>query len=190
MVAEKIICKSILEYQIKRWRGLTKATYTIFLTGRSAFLGRVLSDSCYKLKKVWKCITLLRICFPSEIGTIIYSLGRFPSQADLHNFIAEVEEDQTGYIHLDRFLPAMTKVLMERKFPPICEEVLLQAFEVLDKEKKGFLDPDDLSQYMMEEGEAFTQEEMDEMLTALTDHETNLIYSKDLLNHLILDPEV
>ncbi|XP_019747036.1 dynein regulatory complex protein 8 [Hippocampus comes] len=125
-----------------------------------------------------------------EIGTIIYSLGRFPSQADLHNFIAEVEEDQTGYIHLDRFLPAMTKVLMERKFPPICEEVLLQAFEVLDKEKKGFLDPDDLSQYMMEEGEAFTQEEMDEMLTALTDHETNLIYSKDLLNHLILDPEV
>lgn len=27
----------------------------------------------------------------------------------------QVEEDQTGYIHLDRFLPAMTKVLMERK---------------------------------------------------------------------------
>ncbi|XP_054626834.1 dynein regulatory complex protein 8 isoform X2 [Dunckerocampus dactyliophorus] len=125
-----------------------------------------------------------------EIGTIIYSLGCFPTQADLHNFIAEVEEDQTGYIHLDRFLPAMTTVLLEHKFPPISEDVLLQAFEVLDIEKKGFLDPDDLSQYMTEEGEAFTQEEMDEMLTALTDHETNLIYSKDLLNHLILDPEV
>ncbi|XP_077420312.1 dynein regulatory complex protein 8 [Vanacampus margaritifer] len=127
-----------------------------------------------------------------EIGTIIYSLGRFPSQADLHNFIADVEEeeDQTGFIHLDRFLPAMTRVLIEHKFPPISEDVLLQAFEVLDGEKKGFLDPDDLSQYMMEEGEAFTQEEMDEMLTALTDHETNLIYSKDLLNHLIMDPEV
>ncbi|XP_061735584.1 dynein regulatory complex protein 8 [Nerophis ophidion] len=125
-----------------------------------------------------------------EIGTIIYSLGCFPTQADLHNFIAEVEEDETGYIHLDRFLPAMTTVLLEHKFPPITEDVLLQAFEVLDIEKKGFLDPDDLSQYMTEEGEAFTQEEMDEMLTALTDHETNLIYSKDLLNHLILDPEV
>ncbi|XP_061881904.1 dynein regulatory complex protein 8 [Entelurus aequoreus] len=125
-----------------------------------------------------------------EIGTIIYSLGCFPTQADLHNFIAEVEEDETGYIHLDRFLPAMTTVLLEHKFPPISEDVLLEAFEVLDTEKKGFLDPDDLSQYMTEEGEAFTQEEMDEMLTALTDHETNLIYSKDLLNHLILDPEV
>ncbi|XP_077479935.1 dynein regulatory complex protein 8 isoform X1 [Stigmatopora argus] len=130
-----------------------------------------------------------------EIGTIIYSLGRFPSQADLHNFIAEVEEDQTGYIHLDRFLPAMTGILVEHKFPPISEDVLLQAFEVLDEEKKGYLDPDDLSQYLMEEvgfgsGEVFTQEEMDEMLTALTDHETNLIYSKDLLNHLIMDPEV
>ncbi|XP_077569180.1 dynein regulatory complex protein 8 [Stigmatopora nigra] len=125
-----------------------------------------------------------------EIGTIIYSLGRFPTQADLHNFIAEVEEDQTGYIHLDRFLPAMTGILVEHKFPPISEDVLLQAFEVLDEEKKGYLDPDDLSQYLMEEGEVFTQEEMDEMLTALTDHETNLIYSKDLLNHLIMDPEV
>ncbi|XP_054626835.1 dynein regulatory complex protein 8 isoform X3 [Dunckerocampus dactyliophorus] len=86
-----------------------------------------------------------------EIGTIIYSLGCFPTQADLHNFIAEVEEDQTGYIHLDRFLPAMTTVLLEHKFPPISEDVLLQAFEVLDIEKKGFLDPDDLSQYMTEE---------------------------------------
>ncbi|XP_061669994.1 dynein regulatory complex protein 8 isoform X2 [Syngnathoides biaculeatus] len=86
-----------------------------------------------------------------EIGTIIYSLGRFPSQADLHNFIAEVEEDQTGCIHLDRFLPAMTRILMEHKFPPISEDVLLQAFEVLDNEKKGFLDPDVLSQYMMDE---------------------------------------
>nr|XP_057945069.1 dynein regulatory complex protein 8 [Doryrhamphus excisus] len=125
-----------------------------------------------------------------EIGTIIYSLGCFPTQADLHNFIAVVEEDETGYIHLDRFLPAMTTVLLEHKFPPISEDVLLQAFEVLDIEKKGYLDPDDLSQYLTEEGETFTQEEMDEMLTALTDHETNLIYSKDFLNHLILDPEV
>ncbi|XP_045889148.1 dynein regulatory complex protein 8 [Micropterus dolomieu] len=125
-----------------------------------------------------------------EIGTIIFSLGCFPSQADLHDFIAEVEEDHTGYIHLERFLPAMTKVLLEHKFPPIPEDLLLQAFEVLDKEKKGYLEPEELTKYMTQEGELFTQEEMDEMLTALADHEKNLIYYKDLINQLTIDPDM
>ncbi|KAM4593589.1 dynein regulatory complex protein 8 [Odontesthes bonariensis] len=125
-----------------------------------------------------------------EISTIIYSLGCFPAQADLHDFIAEVEEDNTGYIHLERFLPVMTKVLLEQKFPPIPEDHLLQAFEALDKEKKGYLEPEELSKYMTQEGEPFTQEEMDEMLTALTDRDSNLIYYKDLISQLTIDPDM
>ncbi|KAI9522895.1 hypothetical protein NQZ68_032457 [Dissostichus eleginoides] len=125
-----------------------------------------------------------------EIGTIIYSLGCFPSQADLHDLIAEVEEDQTGYIHLDSFLPVMSKVLLEHKFPPIPEDLLLQAFEVLDKEKRGYLEPEELTKYMTQEGEIFTQEEMDEMLTALADHEKNVVYYKDLINQLTIDPDM
>ncbi|KAM9408305.1 uncharacterized protein KZ484_026196 [Pholidichthys leucotaenia] len=124
-----------------------------------------------------------------EIGTIIYSLGCFPTQADLHNFIAEVEEDNTGYIHLDKFLPSMAKVLLEYKFPPIPEDKVLQAFEVLDKEQKGYLDPGELTNYMTQEGEPFTQEEMEEMLTALADPEKNMIYYKDLISQLTVDPD-
>ncbi|KAG8001459.1 EF-hand calcium-binding domain-containing protein 2, partial [Nibea albiflora] len=85
-----------------------------------------------------------------EIGTIIYSLGCFPSQTDLHDFIAEV----------------------------------------LDKEKRGYLEPEELTKYMTQEGELFTQEEMDEMLTALADPEKDLIYYKDVLDQLIIDPEL
>uniref|UniRef100_A0A3P8S1N5 EF-hand domain-containing protein n=1 Tax=Amphiprion percula TaxID=161767 RepID=A0A3P8S1N5_AMPPE len=112
-----------------------------------------------------------------EIGTIIYSLGCFPSQADLHDFIAEVEEDHSGYIHLDRFLPAMTKALM------LC-------FQVLDKDNKGYLEPEELTKYMTQEGEPFTQEEMEEMLTGLADHERNVIYYKDVINQLAIDPDM
>ncbi|KAM6949799.1 dynein regulatory complex protein 8 [Lycodopsis pacificus] len=125
-----------------------------------------------------------------EIGTIIYSLGCFPTQADLHDIIAEVEEDHTGFIPLDKFLPAMTKVLLEHKFPPIPEALLLQAFEVLDKEKKGYLEPEELTKYMTQEGELFTQAEMNEMLTALADHEKNLVYYKDLISQLTIDPDM
>ncbi|XP_035508196.1 dynein regulatory complex protein 8 [Morone saxatilis] len=125
-----------------------------------------------------------------EIGSIIYSLGCFPTQADLHDFTAEVEEGHTGYISLDKFLPVMTKVLLENKYPPIPEDLLLQAFEVLDKEKKGYLEPEELTKYMTREGDVFTQEEMDEMLTALADHEKNLIYYKDLINLLTIDPDM
>ncbi|KAK5872403.1 hypothetical protein PBY51_013111 [Eleginops maclovinus] len=125
-----------------------------------------------------------------EIGTIIYSLGCFPTQADLHDLIAEVEEDHTGFIQLDSFLPVMSKVLLEHKFPPIPEDLLLQAFEVLDKEKKGYLEPEELMKYMTQEGELFTQEEMDEMLTALADHEKNVVFYKDLISQLTIDPDM
>ncbi|CAG5854039.1 unnamed protein product [Menidia menidia] len=127
-----------------------------------------------------------------EISTIMYALGCFPTQAGLHDFIVEVEEDNTGYIYWERFLPVMTKVLLEQKFPPIPEDHLLQAFEVLDKEKKGFLEPEELTKYMTQEGEPFTQEEMDEMLTALTDRDSNLnlIIYKDLISQLTIDPDI
>ncbi|XP_013995353.1 dynein regulatory complex protein 8 isoform X3 [Salmo salar] len=50
-----------------------------------------------------------------EIGTIIRSLGCFPNEGELHDVIAEIEEEEpTGYIRFEKFLPTMTKVLMER----------------------------------------------------------------------------
>ncbi|XP_076012193.1 dynein regulatory complex protein 8 [Genypterus blacodes] len=123
-----------------------------------------------------------------EIGTIMYSLGCFPTQTQIHDFIAEVEEDHTGFIHFNRFLPVMTKVLLERKFPPIPEDLVLEAFEVLDKENQGYLKPEELTKYMTQEGEPFTQEEMDEMLTAAVDDEKNIIFYKDFISKLTIDP--
>uniref|UniRef100_A0A3P8UJI6 EF-hand calcium binding domain 2 n=1 Tax=Cynoglossus semilaevis TaxID=244447 RepID=A0A3P8UJI6_CYNSE len=124
-----------------------------------------------------------------EITTIIYSLGCFPSQKDIHEFIAELEEDHTGSVHLDKFLPVMTNVLMEHKFPSIPEDVLIQAFEVLDKDSKGYLDSEEMVELMTKEGESFTQDEMTEMLMALADHERR-IYYKDIICQLTFDQEI
>ncbi|XP_059376975.1 dynein regulatory complex protein 8-like [Carassius carassius] len=123
-----------------------------------------------------------------ETGTIIRSLGCFPSEADLHEIIAELEEEEpTGFVRYEKFLPTMTKILLERKFRPITEDLLLQAFEVLDQQKKGHLEPEELSKYLTQEGEPFTQEEMDEMLSAAVDPDKNVILYKDFVSMVTFD---
>ncbi|XP_010877966.1 dynein regulatory complex protein 8 [Esox lucius] len=123
-----------------------------------------------------------------EIGTIIRSLGCFPSEGELHDIIAEIEEEEpTGYICFEKFLPTMTTVLMERRFRPIPEDLLLQAFEVLDQQKKGHLEPEELTKYLTQEGEPFTPEEMEEMMSAALDPDRNVIFYKDFVSMMSVD---
>ncbi|XP_062379182.1 dynein regulatory complex protein 8 [Sardina pilchardus] len=123
-----------------------------------------------------------------EIGTIIRSLGCFPSEVELHDVISEAEDEEPmGYIRFERFLPVMTRVLMERKFQPITEDLLLQAFEVLDQQNKGYLEAEELTKYMTLEGEPFTQEEMEEMLSAALDPEKNVVAYKDFVSMMVID---
>ncbi|XP_063128231.1 dynein regulatory complex protein 8 isoform X30 [Rattus norvegicus] len=39
------------------------------------------------------------------------------------------EEEPTGYIRFEKFIPVMTTVLLEKRYRPIAEDVLLRAFE-------------------------------------------------------------
>uniref|UniRef100_A0AAZ3S6R4 EF-hand domain-containing protein n=1 Tax=Oncorhynchus tshawytscha TaxID=74940 RepID=A0AAZ3S6R4_ONCTS len=72
-------------------------------------------------------------------------------------------------------------------FRPIPEDLMLQAFEVLDKQKKGHLELEELTKYMTQEGEPFTQEEMEEMLSAAMDPDKNLIFYKDFVSMMTVD---
>ncbi|XP_063775834.1 dynein regulatory complex protein 8 isoform X1 [Pseudophryne corroboree] len=123
-----------------------------------------------------------------EIGTIIRSLGCCPTEGELHDMLAEVEEEEpTGYIRFEKFLPMMTKVLLERRYRPIPGDVLLRAFEVLDDKKKGFFTKEELIKYMTEEGEPFTQEEMEEMISAAVDPDKNIVPYKDYTAMMVVE---
>ncbi|XP_035756164.1 dynein regulatory complex protein 8 [Egretta garzetta] len=123
-----------------------------------------------------------------EIGSIVRSLGCFPTEAELHELLAKVEEEEpTGYIHLEKFLPVMTKVLLDRSYRPIPEDVLLHAFEALDENKCGYITKEDLVKYLTEEGEPFTQEEMEDMLSTALDPETNTVRYRDYISMMIVD---
>ncbi|XP_065051477.1 dynein regulatory complex protein 8-like [Rhopilema esculentum] len=123
-----------------------------------------------------------------EIGTIVRSLNCCPSEGELSDILSDVEEEEpTGYIRFEKFEPVMMKILLERKYKPANEEQLLKAFSVLDQESKGFLTVDELQKLMTEEGEPFTQEEMEEMLSAAVDPDKGIVYYKDYLSLMAID---
>ncbi|KAG8511799.1 Dynein regulatory complex protein 8, partial [Galemys pyrenaicus] len=97
------------------------------------------------------------------------------------------EEEPTGYIRYEKFLPVMTQVLMEKRYRPIPEDVLLRAFEALDPDKLGFIPKEELIKFMTEEGEPFSQEEMEEMLSAAIGPESTSINYKEYIAMMVID---
>ncbi|XP_072189767.1 dynein regulatory complex protein 8 [Excalfactoria chinensis] len=123
-----------------------------------------------------------------EIGSIVRSVGCFPTEAELHELLAKVEEEEpTGYVHLEKFLPVMTEVLLNRSYRPIPEDVLLHAFEALDENKSGYITKEELVKHMTEEGEPFTEEEMEEMLSSALDPKTDAVHYRDYILKLIVE---
>ncbi|XP_066036508.1 dynein regulatory complex protein 8 isoform X1 [Chamaea fasciata] len=138
-----------------------------------------------------------------EIGCIVRSLGCFPNEAEVQELIdkaccfkdwtmlelrggMEVEEPG-GFVHLEKFLPVVTKVLLDRRFRPIPEDVILHAFEALDENKRGYITKEDLVKHLTEEGEPFNQEEMEDMLAIALDPETDTLHYRDYRKKLVVD---
>nr|XP_018912017.1 PREDICTED: EF-hand calcium-binding domain-containing protein 2 [Bemisia tabaci] len=123
-----------------------------------------------------------------EVGTIIRSLGCCPSEAEVQEVILSVEDTEiAGSVHLSTFLPVVSNLLAEYKFQPASPEELLKAFETLDKEKRGYLETEYLKKLMMEEGEPFIQEEVDEMMAAAVDSESGMVQYEYYLNQIMVD---
>ncbi|XP_074608086.1 dynein regulatory complex protein 8-like [Acropora palmata] len=123
-----------------------------------------------------------------EVGTIVRSLKCCPTEGELHDILAEVEEEEpTGYIRFEKFEPVMLKILLERRYKAAPEDQIMKAFEVLDQENKGYLTTEELTKFMSEEGEPFTQEEMEEMLSAAVDPDKGIVFYKDFVAMMVVE---
>lgn len=123
-----------------------------------------------------------------EIGSILRFLGLVPSEQEVSEVIAETEfEDSNGTVHLSKFLPYVHQVIIERKMEPVPIEKLLEAFQVLDPDGKGSVTKDLMSRIMSEEGEPFSQEELEEMFSCAVDGSSNMIPYEYYLNQLMID---
>ncbi|XP_054284113.1 dynein regulatory complex protein 8-like isoform X2 [Macrosteles quadrilineatus] len=123
-----------------------------------------------------------------EVGTIIRSLGCCPSEAEVQEIIVRVEDQETsGSVTLANFLPVVSQIISEFKLQPASPEELLKAFQTLDKEGKGFLEREATARAMMEEGEPFTQEEVDEMMAVAVNPESGNIPYEYYINQIMVD---
>lgn len=74
----------------------------------------------------------------------------------------------------------------EHRMQPASAEALLKAFQVMDPEKKGFVAKDVLVRNMLELGEPFTQDELEEMLTIAVDPETGNVPYEYYINQIMV----
>lgn len=72
------------------------------------------------------------------------------------------------------------------RMQPASAEELLKAFQTLDKENKGYLTKEYLTKAMMEEGEPFTQEEIDEMMAIAVDPDSGNINYEYYINQIMV----
>lgn len=87
--------------------------------------------------------------------------------------------DGKGRISLDHFETIAMRLMDDANFIRDDEDKIYRALQVLDREKKGFLMPDELKQLLTTEGETFSPEEIEELLTAAVDpFEGKIFYDK------------
>ncbi|XP_033214006.1 dynein regulatory complex protein 8-like, partial [Belonocnema kinseyi] len=120
-----------------------------------------------------------------ELGTIIRSLGCVITEAELQEIQVEVEDVENNCVPQARFIEYMCKAIRERKFKPADPEDLLKAFQLLDVENRGYIMRNDLERALMEVGEPFSKEEINEMMAIACDSETNRVNYEHYINLLI-----
>jgi len=147
-----------------------------------------------------------------EIGTIMRYLGAYPSEEELTNDILPALADDedgaagttpsqaaspsgaasnggasaatAGVVRLERFEPLMLRVLLERLYEPDSEELILQAFRVLDPENRGYLDEHTMHELLTENEWAFRDKEIEDFMRVAKDPDTNYIHYEDYVSML------
>ncbi|XP_062214628.1 calmodulin-like protein 4 isoform X1 [Phragmites australis] len=114
-----------------------------------------------------------------ELAAVTRSLDLDPSDQELNDMMSEVDTDGNGIIDFQEFLSLIARKMKDGDGD---EEELKEAFEVLDKDKNGFISPTELRMVMTNLGEQMTDEEVEQMIKeADTDGDGQVNYDEFVL---------
>ncbi|KAG8062372.1 hypothetical protein GUJ93_ZPchr0003g16838 [Zizania palustris] len=95
-----------------------------------------------------------------ELGTVLSSLGQNYTEAELQDMIKYADADLNGVIDFHEFLNVMAHKMPDA----VSENAVREAFNLIDKDKNGYICADELRQVMGNLGEKLTDQEVADMI--------------------------
>ncbi|XP_061171967.1 uncharacterized protein LOC133181492 [Saccostrea echinata] len=114
------------------------------------------------------------IVLTRELGPIMRSMGYSPTEEELADMINEVDSEGEGIIDYETFQLLMSKYV---KTMDTVDE-LMEAFLVYDRDRKGYVSPDDLRQVLQQVGDKLSTEEMEEIIKSAEHTEGQIHYEE------------
>lgn len=108
----------------------------------------------------------------SELGTVIRSLGLYPTNLEVQGMIDLVDADRSGTLSLEDFLKLMSTQVSRVE----TEEDVRDAFRVFDKASDNFISAAELRHLLTNLGEKLSEEQVDELIADAdvdSDHHIN-----------------
>lgn len=122
----------------------------------------------------------------SDLGTSLRALDLAPTQKQLQQLRVELGDAPITHQRFEAIaLPIlMTNLYHDELVVRESEDVLRQAFEAIDTEKKGYIETDKFIEIMSTMGEPMTEDEIAEMVHAAEDPDTHTIRYEDYIIRL------
>ena len=92
----------------------------------------------------------------TELGTVLHAMKIFVSEADLQNYILDIDPDGYGLIDFCELL----SLIVRKVRCPDPDEDLLEAFKVYDRDGNGYITANELQDVLTKLGEEVTVSEV------------------------------
>jgi len=110
-----------------------------------------------------------------QMAIAMRNLGHYPTEAELHDMIDEIDLDGDGEVDFFEFLQMIVKRLEGLNK----DENLMVAFKLFDRDEDGFISQMELRTVMYNLGERCTEEEFNDMIREIdTDNDGRISYQE------------
>jgi len=112
-----------------------------------------------------------------DVGSVLRSLAINPSRAELTQMLKEMTngDETVQRISFDKLQEVVIPLITEKKMPRHNHALILKAFQTIDMERKGYIDPEKLAGMLTTLGEPFSQEEIEDMFAVAVDSDKGVI---------------